>query len=132
MNFWEITLGLLGGGAVAGIVTLYNAKANNTSIQADTFKKFFDEVQEWSKNEIKQYADEVKSLKEERADWFEKFDKYKLDTAKKFEEMHNMVSIKNCAINSAYRCTWVDDLHNCPVVKTLDELAREREKEEGK
>ena len=66
MNFWEIILGLLGGGAVAGIISLYNAKANNSSIQAYTFKKFFDEVQEWTRNEMEQHSKEVKELKEER------------------------------------------------------------------
>lgn len=133
MNFWEIILGLLGGGAVAGLVSLYNAKANNTSIQADTFKKFFDEVQEWTRTEMEQHAKEVKELKEERKDFLAKFEDYKLENKKEIDLIKKDSAIKDCAINTAYRCAWVNDVHDCPVIKTLSEIIeREREKEEGK
>lgn len=133
MNFWEIILGLLGGGAVAGIVSLYNAKANNTSIQADTFKKFFDEVQEWTRTEMEQHSKEVKELKEERKEFLAKFEDYKLENKKEIDLIKKDSAIKDCAINTAYRCAWVNDVHDCPVIKTMSEIIeREREKEEGK
>jgi esterase/lipase len=127
MNFWEIILGLLGGGAVAGIISLYNAKANNTSIQADTFKKFFDEVQEWTRNEVEQHSKEVKELKEERKAFLESFEEYKLENKKEIETIKKDSAIKDCAINSAYRCVLVNDVHDCPVIKTMDDIIqRER------
>ena len=133
MNFWEIILGLLGGGAVAGIVSLYNAKANNTSIQADTFKKFFDEVQEWTRTEMEHHSKEVKELKEERKEFLAKFEDYKLENKKEIDLIKKDSAIKDCAINTAYRCAWVNDIHDCPVIKTMGEIIeREREKEEGK
>ena len=122
MNFWEIILGLLGGGAVAGLVSLYNAKANNTSIQADTFKKFFDEVQEWTRTEMEQHAKEVKELKEERKEFLTKFDDYKLENKKEIDSIKKDSAIKDCAINTAYRCAWVNDIHDCPVIKTMNEI----------
>lgn len=133
MNFWEIILGLLGGGAVAGIVSLYNAKANNTSIQADTFKKFFDEVQEWTRTEMEQHSKEVKELKEERKEFLAKFEDYKLENKKEIDLIKKDSAIKDCAINTAYRCAWVNDVHDCPVIKTMSEIIeKEREIEEGK
>lgn len=133
MNFGEIILGLLGGGAVAGAISLYNAKANNTSIQADTFKKFFDEVQEWTRTEIEQHSKEVKELKEERKEFLAKFEDYKLENKKEIDLIKKDSAIKDCAINTAYRCAWVNDVHDCPVIKTMSEIIeREREKEEGK
>lgn len=133
MNFWEIILGLLGGGAVAGAISLYNAKANNTSIQADTFKKFFDEVQEWTRTEMEQHSKEVKELKEERKEFLAKFEDYKLENKKEIDLIKKDSAIKDCAINTAYRCAWVNDVHDCPVIKTMSEIIeREREKEEGK
>lgn len=128
MNFWEIILGLLGGGAVAGIVSLYNAKANNTSIQADTFKKFFDEVQEWTRTEIEQHSKEVKELKEERKEFLAKFEDYKLENKKEIDLIKKDSAIKDCAINTAYRCAWVNDVHDCPVIKTMNEII-ERERQ---
>ena len=122
MNFWEIILGLLGGGAVAGIISLYNAKANNTSIQADTFKKFFDEVQEWTRNEMEQHSKEVKELKEERKAFLTNFEEYKLENKKEIETIKKDSAIKDCAINSAYRCVLVNDVHECPVIKTMDDI----------
>lgn len=122
MNFWEIILGLLGGGAVAGIISLYNAKANNTSIQADTFKKFFDEVQEWTRNEMEQHSKEVKELKEERKAFLSDFEAYKLENKKEIETIKKDSAIKDCAINSAYRCVLVNDVHECPVIKTMDDI----------
>lgn len=122
MNFWEIILGLLGGGVVAGIISLYNAKANNTSIQADTFKKFFDEVQEWTRNEVEQHSKEVKELKEERKAFLSDFEEYKLENKKEIETIKKDSAIKDCAINSAYRCVLVNDVHECPVIKTMDDI----------
>lgn len=128
MNFWEIILGLLGGGAVAGAISLYNAKANNTSIQADTFKKFFDEVQEWTRNEMDKHATEVKDLKAERRAFLEEFEQYKLDNKKELESVKKDSTIKDCAINTAYRCAWIEDVHDCPVIKTMNEII-ERERQ---
>lgn len=122
MNFLEIILGLLGGGAVAGIISLYNAKANNTSIQADTFKKFFDEVQEWTHTEMEQHSKEVKELKQERKEFLESFEEYKLENKKEIEAVKKDSAIKDCAINTAYRCVWIDDVHDCPVIKTMNEI----------
>lgn len=122
MNFWEIILGLLGGGAVAGIISLYNAKANNTSIQADTFKKFFDEVQEWTRGEMDKHATEVKDLKDERRAFLVEFEQYKLDNKKELESVKKDSAIKDCAINTAYRCAWIEDVHDCPVIKTMNEI----------
>lgn len=122
MNFWEIILGLLGGGAVAGAISLYNAKANNTSIQADTFKKFFDEVQEWTRTEMEQHSKEVKELKEERKEFLAKFEDYKLENKKEIDLIKKDSAIKDCAINTAYRCAWVNDIHDCPVITTMNEI----------
>ena len=122
MNFWEIILGLLGGGAVAGIISLYNAKATNTSIQADTFKKFFDEVQEWTRTEMEQHSKEVKELKQERKEFLGSFEEYKIETKKEIEAVKKDSAIKDCAINTAYRCAWIDDVHDCPVIKTMNEI----------
>lgn len=122
MNVLDIILGVLGGGAVAGIVTLYNAKANNTSIQADTFKKFFDEVQEWSRKEMEQHSNEIRELKQERKEFLEEFENYKDENRKEIESVKRDSAIKDCAINTAYRCVWVNDLHECPVIKTMDEI----------
>lgn len=122
MNFWEIILGLLGGGAVAGIISLYNAKANNTSIQADTFKKFFDEAQEWTRSELEQYSKEIKELKQERKEFLDSFEEYKTENKKEIETIKKDSAIKDCAINSAYRCVLVNDLHECPVIKTMDDI----------
>lgn len=125
MNFWEIILGLLGGGAVAGIISLYNAKANNTSIQADTFKKFFDEAQEWTRSELEQYSKEIKELKQERKDFLVGFEDYKLENKKEIETIKKDSAIKDCAINSAYRCVLVNDVHDCPVIKTMNDIIQQ-------
>lgn len=125
MNFWEIILGLLGGGAVAGAISLYNAKANNTSIQADTFKKFFDEVQEWTRSELELYSTEIRDLKQERKKFLEGFEEYKAESKKEIETIKKDSAIKDCAINSAYRCVLVNDVHECPVIKTMNEIIQE-------
>lgn len=130
MNFWEIILGLLGGGAVAGAISLYNAKANNTSIQADTFKKFFDETQEWARSELSQYSEEIKELKQERKEFIENFEKYKLENKKEIDLLKKDSAIKDCAINTAYRCVLVDTIHDCPVIKTMNEII-EKERQEN-
>lgn len=130
MNFWDIILGLLGGGAVAGAISLYNAKANNTSIQADTFKKFFDETQEWTRSELAQYSEEIKELKQERKEFIENFEKYKLENKKEIDLLKKDSAIKDCAINTAYRCVLVDTIHDCPVIKTMNEII-EKERQEN-
>lgn len=130
MNFWDIILGLLGGGAVAGAISLYNARANNTSIQADTFKKFFDETQEWTRSELSQYSEEIKELKQERKEFIDNFEKYKLENKKEIDLLKKDSAIKDCAINTAYRCVLVDTIHDCPVIKTMNEII-EKERQEN-
>lgn len=39
-------------------------------------------------------------------------------------------AIKDCAINTAYRCVLVDTIHDCPVIKTMNEII-EKERQEN-
>lgn len=126
MDVLQIIIGILSGGAVAGVISIYNAKANKTSIEAETFKKFFDEVQEWCNTKMESAHKEIEELKAERAEAKADSQTYRETTDEKIETLYanihkleESIIAKECAINSAYRCPLPKSLQECPVLETI-------------
>lgn len=123
-----LTLIFGGGGLIAGIISLYHAKSQKNTMDAETFKKFFDESEERYKGEFERYSQELQRAKVEREEAKKSSDEYRSNTDKKIEDLNNKMNamqkkntIKVRAINSAYRCNLPTNIRDCPVLKTLDE-----------
>lgn len=123
-----LTLIFGGGGLIAGIISLYHAKSQKNTMDAETFKKFFDESEERYKGEFERYSKELERAKQEREEAKKSSNEYRTTTDKKIDELNKKMdamqkknTIKVRAINSAYRCNLPANIRECPVLKTLDE-----------
>lgn len=122
-----LTIVFGGGGLITGIISLYHAKSQKNTMDAETFKKFFDESEERYKGEFGRYSQELERAKKEREEARESSHKYRFETDKKIDDLNNKIdnmqkrnNAKIRAINSAYRCSLPTDVRDCPVLKTFD------------
>lgn len=107
MAWYDILAVILGAfGGIGGFISLYTARAKKTGMEVDNMVKVMNE----GRTERDAMKKRIASL-EERVSASSKRD-----------------IIKMRAINSAYRCTAVKDVADCPVIHTL---RQECDKNEG-
>lgn len=132
-GFTEILTYIGAGGGFAGIasiiISFFKAKSEKTSLDADNFKKFFDESQERYEDEIKRAKEDIELAKKEREQARKNSEEYRDKMDKKISELESTInSMKDRstkqirALNSAYRCKLPQKMTDCPVIKTLDEI----------
>lgn len=115
MAWYEIVgvlLGAVGGisGIVGGFITMYNAKSNKDTIDIKNLHSIIEDERAERENLTKEYYQ------------YRRFVEEKVASVKKdFEELkaENQKMVK--AIYQAYRCTYPDKLHDCPVIKSFED-----------
>lgn len=105
-NIVSLLVGSLGG--VGGIMGVYTARAKKTSMEIDTFKKVFDEMQE-------HYTESVERWNTERS----LLDKKISSLEKDLKEEKRVNAKKMNALTSALRCKLYKTEDECPVLSTL-------------
>ena len=111
MEWYNILVLLLGGfGGISGVISLYHAKSNKDTIDIKNLHSIIEEERKEREDLTKEYYQ------------YRQFVDKKVESVKKdFEELkaENKKMIK--AIYQAYRCTYPDKLHDCPVIKTFED-----------
>lgn len=103
MNWYEIVVMLLGGGGVvSGVLALYNAKSNKTTVDISNLKSLIEEERK-----------ERMALAKELAD-------YKMEARGEIGNLRNRVTHMTEAIYMAYRCRFPETVMECPVIKTYE------------
>ena len=110
MAWYEIlavVIGALGGlsGISAFIISLYNAKSNKETIEVNNADKLVEAAHKL-----------VADLEQRQFRYEERVDQKIAAYDAKFERLKNDNENMRASIYNAYRCTWVDDLKNCPVL----------------
>lgn len=110
MEWYEIVVVVLGGlgglsGVSAFIVALYQAKSNKETIDVNNADKLVEAAHKL-----------VADLEERQVRYEDRVDKKIAAYDAKFEKLKSDNEVMRASINNAYRCTWVDDLKNCPVL----------------
>lgn len=111
-----IVLGSVGGlgGVSAFIVTMYNAKSNKETIEANNADKLVEAAHKL-----------VADLEDRQRNYEDRVDRKIAEYDKKLEKLKNDNENMQASINNAYRCTWVDDLKNCPVLHRFNIFCEE-------
>lgn len=111
MEWYNILVLLLGGfGGISGVISLYHAKSNKDTIDIKNLHSIIEEERKEREDLTKEYYQ------------YRQFVDKKVESVKNdFEELkaENKKMIK--AIYQAYRCTYPDKLHDCPVIKTFED-----------
>ena len=114
MEWYNILVLLLGGfGGISGVISLYHAKSNKDTIDIKNLHSIIEEERKERENLSKEYYQ------------YRQFVDKKVESVKKdFEELkaENKKMIK--AIYQAYRCTFPEKMHDCPVIKTFEDSCR--------
>lgn len=117
MNWYEIAVMLLGGGGVvSGILALYNAKSNKTTVDISNLRSLIEEER-----------NERQALAKELAD-------YKVEARGEIANLRGKVMHMTEAIYMAYRCRFPETMMDCPVIRayeTCSECKRKKEDERG-
>lgn len=117
-NILAIVLGAFGG--VGGIVALYKAKPERTSIEVQNMKemlgeahKMFDKMKEEKEAEHEEFEEYKKNNMEYVSEFKERFKKVedRLDKAEQF-----VFTLKS-AIYRGYRCPYPPNIEDCPIIK---------------
>lgn len=116
-----IVLGSLGGlgGVSAFLVSLYHAKSNKETIDANNADKLVEAAHKL-----------VADLEDRQVRYEDRVDKKIAEYDAKFEKLKSDNENMRASINTAYRCTWVDDLKNCPVLSRFNIFCEECENNE--
>lgn len=124
MEWYQIVVVVLGGlgglsGVSAFIVSLYQAKSNKETIDVNNADKLVEAAHKL-----------VADLEERQVRYEDRVDKKIAAYDAKFDRLKNDNEIMRASINNAYRCTWVDDLKNCPVLSRFKIFCEECENSE--
>ena len=109
MEWYNLLIGFLGGGAVSGIITLYNARSNKDTIDISNFQKLLDEERkerEILKQEFKNYKEGVD----------ERITQFKI----RFDKLEHKYDILKDAVNLGYKCRWIKKIEQCPILSELN------------
>ena len=114
MEWYHILGAILGAfGGVSGIISLYTAKSNKDTIDIKNLHSIIDDERKERESLTKEYYQ------------YRQFVDQKVASVKKdFEELkaENKKMIK--AIYQAYRCTFPEKMHDCPVIKSFEDSCR--------
>ena len=114
MEWYNILVLILGGfGGISGVISLYHAKSNKDTIDIKNLHSIIEEERKEREDLTKEYYQ------------YRQFVDKKVESVKKdFEELkaENKKMIK--AIYQAYRCTFPEKMHDCPVIKTFEDSCR--------
>lgn len=114
MEWYNILVLLLGGfGGISGFISLYHAKSNKDTIDIKNLHSIIEDERKERETLAKEYYQ------------YRHFVEEKVASVKKdFEELkaENQKMIK--AIYQAYRCTYPDKMHDCPVIKSFEDSCR--------
>ena len=111
MEWYNILVLILGGfGGISGIISIYHAKSNKDTIDIKNLHSI-----------IEDERSEREALTNEYHQYRKLVDEKVASVKKDFEELkaENKKMIK--AIYQAYRCTYPDKMHDCPVIKSFED-----------
>lgn len=113
-NILAIVLGALGG--TAGLVGLYKAKSEKTTIDVANMQTMLDEAH-------KMYDDarqETKELREEFSDYKKENMGYIAEFKARFEKVEGRLEKTELAVFQGYRCPFPPKVADCPVIKEYE------------
>ena len=117
MVWYEILTLVVGAfGGTAGIIAIYKAKPEKTSIEVKNMQSMLDEAHEMYDDARK----ETKELREEFSKYKEENMAYVAEFKNRFAKIEDRLSKTELAVYQAYRCPFPPKVADCPVLKEYE------------
>lgn len=110
-------------GGTAGLIALYKAKAEKTSIDVGNMQSMLDEAHKMydeMKNEKNLVNEEFRSYKEDNMKYIAEFKERFAKVEQRLDRTEEEVFRLRGAIYQGYRCRYPDNIEDCPVVKEYE------------
>ena len=117
MVWYEILTLVVGAfGGTAGIIAIYKAKPEKTSIEVKNMQTMLDEAHEMYDDARK----ETKELREEFSKYKEENMQYVAEFKNRFAKIESRLEKTELAVYQAYRCPFPPKAADCPVLKEYE------------
>ena len=117
MVWYEILTLVVGAfGGTAGIIAIYKAKPEKTSIEVKNMQTMLDEAQGMYDDARK----ETKELREEFSKYKEENMHYVAEFKNRFAKIEDRLSKTELAVYQGYRCPFPPKVADCPVLKEYE------------
>ena len=117
MVWYEILTLVVGAfGGTAGIIAIYKAKPEKTSIEVKNMQTMIDEAHEMYDDARK----ETKELREEFSKYKEENMQYVAEFKNRFAKIEDRLSKTELAVYQGYRCPFPPKVADCPVLKEYE------------
>ena len=117
MVWYEILTLVVGAfGGTAGIIAIYKAKPEKTSIEVKNMQTMLDEAQGMYDDARK----ETKELREEFSKYKEENMHYVAEFKTRFAKIEDRLSKTELAVYQGYRCPFPPKVADCPVLKEYE------------
>ena len=117
MVWYEILTLVVGAfGGTAGIIAIYKAKPEKTSIEVKNMQTMLDEAHEMYDDARK----ETKELREEFSKYKEENMQYVAEFKNRFAKIEDRLEKTERAVYQAYRCPFPPKVADCPVLKEYE------------
>ena len=117
MVWYEILTLVVGAfGGTAGIIAIYKAKPEKTSIEVKNMQTMLDEAHDMYDDARK----ETKELREEFSKYKEENMAYVAEFKSRFAKIEDRLSKTELAVYQGYRCPFPPKVADCPVLKEYE------------
>lgn len=120
-NVLTLVIGAFGG--TAGLIAIYKAKPEKTSIEVQNMKDMLDEAHKMfnaMKAEKEAEHEEFEEYKEKNMAYIEQFKERFKKVEDRLDKAENFVFVLKSAIYRGYRCPFPPDVMSCPVIKAFE------------
>lgn len=117
MEWYNIVLTVVGAlGGTAGLISIYKAKPEKTSLEVKNMKGMLDEA----RNMYNDARAETKELREEFSKYKEENMEYVAEFKKRFAKIEGRLEKTELAVYQGYRCPFPPKVADCPVLKEYE------------
>lgn len=124
MEWYEIVTIVLGAlGGIGGIVSLYKAKAEKTTIDVSNMQEMLNEAHKMydeMKGEKELVNKEFHDYKEENMKYITEFKERFAKVERRLDKTENIVLQLKGAVYQGYRCKYPTNIEDCPVIKEYE------------
>lgn len=125
MEWYEIVISAIATlGGVGGIISIYKAKPEKTSIEVQNMKEMLDEAHKMfnaMKAEKEAEHEEFEEYKAKNMEYVEQFKMRFQKVEDRLDKAENFVFVLKSAIYRGYRCPFPPNVKDCPVIKAFED-----------